>query len=819
VLPVVDILPNLINQLRQGDAILVAPPGAGKSTCLPIELLKADLFNGQKIIMLQPRRIAVRSIAAYLAQQLGEKVGQSVGYRIRGESKISAGTKLEIVTEGILTRMLQSEPELPGTALVIFDEFHERSIHADFSLALCLEVQQALRDELRLLVMSATLDVDALQPLMPQALLLKSEGRSYPVEVHYRPNIAKQPLYKKTSRLVLDVVEKHEQDTLVFLPGASDIRQTASILEGNLPAGFMVHCLFGELSKSEQKAALTPNAKGLRKIILATNIAETSLTIHGIEVVIDSGMEKSAVYQLTKGIQHLQSQRISQASAIQRAGRAGRLGPGTCYRMWSAEQQERLAKQGTPDILLSDMAPFILEMKVWGGNISELALLEQPSEAQLAQGQQQLVDLQAIDAQLNLTVHGRALHALGCHPSVANMLLKSRTISPGHLSMACALAALLESKDPLGYQAGVQASARLQYLQLNRSHNIWPLVKQWQRKLDCTTAPWPLEDTGIVLALAFPQWIGRLRQGGRYLLANGAGVVLAEDDSLARQEWVIVANMLSTDKQQGDTKVSSAEPLSKQQIEQHFSHLIYSADKCEWDSQKQKISAQRQRKLGAIICSSKPLPKPEPQQVSAIWQKLLVEEKVRLPFNDSVWQLIYRLRIAVQLLPKHNWPDMSEGGLIQGIDEWLLPYLQQVYSWQQLSALNFAEILSAGIDWPAQQILKQQLPSKYLAPSGNHVRLEYLESGDVKLSLRMQEMYGLDEHPHVAGGKLALRVELLSPAGRPLQTTQDLTGFWQGSYKDVQKEMKGRYPRHYWPDDPTTAQATTKTKKRMNSSQ
>jgi ATP-dependent helicase HrpB len=820
VLPVVQVLPALTQQLLSGDAILVAPPGAGKSTYLPLELLKTGQFSQQKIIMLQPRRIAVRNIARYLAQQLNEPVGQTIGYRIRGENKTSAATKLEIVTEGILTRMLQSQPELPGIGLVIFDEFHERSIHADFSLALCLEVQQALREDLRLLVMSATLDVAALTPLMPAAKVLHCEGRSYPIDIVYKPDNRPVPLYQKVCRLVLNVVAEHQKDILVFLPGAWDIRQAASSLEQSLPQGFNIHCLFGELSKSEQQAALMPNYKGLRKIVLATNIAETSLTIEGIEVVVDSGMQKTAVFQLSKGITHLQTTSISQASAIQRAGRAGRLGPGSCYRLWSGEQQDRLAVQSTPEILSSDMAPFILEANIWGCQLNELALIDMPSNAQLQQGKQRLLELQAIDSEMRLQSLGREMHALGCHPAIANMLLKSLSLSSAHQSLACALASILESKDPLTHSSGAQLYLRLQYLQQHRSHSIWLLIKQWHRRVNCKLQDWPLEDTGRLLAFAFPHWIGRLRQGGRYQLANGSGAELGQDDPLAQQQWIVVGDMLSTDKQQGDVRISLAESLSKEDLERYFSHLIYSQETCFWDQQKQAISAQHQRKLGHIVMSKTAASKLVPEQVDAIWRQVILDKGVmQLPFEEEALQLIYRLRLAAKELSQYDWPDMSEQGLQDSIEQWLLPYLQKMSSWQQLSKLRFVDILNSQLEWAAQKRLNDCLPSKYLLPTRRHAKLNYSPAGTVQLSVRMQEMYGQADTPELANGRVKLQMELLSPAGRPLQTTQDLAGFWQGSYRHVQKEMKGRYPRHFWPDNPANALPTDKTKKKMNAKQ
>jgi ATP-dependent helicase HrpB len=438
-LPVEHILPALHKQLISGDAIVVAPPGAGKSTCLPLSLLKLNVFKDKKIILLQPRRIAVRTIASYLASQLGESVGHTIGYRIRGEVKVTVNTRLEIVTEGILTRMLQNQPDLPDVGLVIFDEFHERSVHADFSLALCIEVQQALREDLRLLVMSATLDVSALSALLPAAKLLESQGKSYPVETIYHPDNSSLHLFEKVSRLVIQFFPKHQHDCLVFLPGAADINKAAQRLSQHfLSAGedeVEVVKLFSELSKNEQQQALMPHPQGKRKIVLATNIAETSLTIEGIEVVIDSGIEKKAIFQLNRGITHLQSQKISQASATQRAGRAGRLTAGTCYRLWSKEQHSRLAQQITPEIMHSDMSSFILESAIWGSDVSGLALQDHPSDAQLSQGFALLKQLELLDDNQKLTALGRKAHGLGCHPSIAVMLLKSAKMSSEHLSM------------------------------------------------------------------------------------------------------------------------------------------------------------------------------------------------------------------------------------------------------------------------------------------------------------------------------------------------------------------------------------------------
>ncbi len=798
------------------DVILVAPPGAGKSTCLPLHLLRLGQFQHKKMIMLQPRRIAVRSIATYLAEQLNEPVGKTVGYRMRGENKVSADTRLEIVTEGILLRMLQNQPELPEVGLILFDEFHERSIYADFSLALCLEVKQALRDDLRLLVMSATLDIQALQRLIPDAALLQCEGRSYPVEIYYHPDTSNQPLSAKIIRLVQLALQNHTGSILVFLPGARDIRDAERALTSMVSVNVQVHCLYGELSKQAQLQAIAVCQPGQRKIVLATNIAETSLTIDGIEVVIDSGIEKTAQFHLSKGITQLVSQRISQSSATQRAGRAGRLAPGVCYRLWSREQQDRMATQAEAEILNSELGSFLLEARVWGTDIRELALIDMPSDAQIQQANQLLTDLKAVDGQGKLTAHGRALQQMGGHPSMANMLVNSQGISPAHQSLAAAIAALLEHKDPLKHSDTAQLQLRLQYCQQNKQHAVWQSIRHWHQRLNVTMQDWPVDDSALLLAYAYPQWIAKRRANGGFLLANGSGARLHQDDPMAAQPWLVIGSMLSTDKQQGDAQITLAEPISLTQLQHHFSHLIQSDFYCEWEDSKQAVVAQQRQVLGKIVLSSHPVNQLEQHYLDQLWQQVIAQKGINnLPFNDATWQLIYRIRLAQQLTPAENWPDMSEQGLLDDLAQWLLPYLTKVMNWKQFSQLNFAEMLLNRLDWPLQQILNSTFPIRYTVPSGTDIKLDYRPEGEVILAVRMQELYGMRETPTLANGKLAVLVELLSPAHRPIQKTRDLAGFWQGSYKEVQKEMKGRYPKHYWPDDPANALATTKTKKFM----
>jgi ATP-dependent helicase HrpB len=816
-LPVEHILSALHQQLFVGDAIVVAPPGAGKSTCLPLFLLTLDMFKDKKIILLQPRRIAVRAIASYLASQLGESVGKTVGYRIRGEVKVTTNTRLEIVTEGILTRMLQNQPELPGVGLVIFDEFHERSVHADFSLALCIEVQQALRQDLRLLVMSATLDVEALRVLLPEAKLLESQGKSYPVDIVYQADNSSLHLFEKISRLVIQVFPKHQHDFLVFLPGAADINKAAQRLNLHFVSedNVEVLTLFSDLSKNEQQQALMPHPKGKRKIVLATNIAETSLTIEGIEVVIDSGVEKKAVFQLNRGITHLQSQKISQASATQRAGRAGRLTEGTCYRLWSKEQHGRLAKQSTPEIMHSDMSSFILESAIWGSDVTELALQDFPTDAQLSQGYALLSQLELFDDNKKLTALGRKAHGLGCHPSLAVMLVKSQKMSPEHLSLACAIAALIENKDPMGRHAnGASLAARLHFMLQQKNHMIWQAIRQWHSKLGCRLLVWPLEDVAVLVGYAYPQWLAKQRKDERYQLVNGSGAVLYQDDALTTHSWLAVANMQTSDRQQDNAQIGYAESLTLLQLEAHFQHLIEKKERVDWDH---RIVSEMQKTLGNIVIHKQPIKRPGEQHILTIWQTVVHDKGIAgIPFNEEAQQLIYRVQFAARFSGAISFPDFTASGLLNSIDSWLVPYLADILTWQQFTQCNFLQQLINELDYAQQQSLNKQLPKRLTLPSGRSAQLTYTSDNTVVLSVRMTELYGLQRHPTVAQQEVPITVELLSPAGRPIQTTQDLPRFWQGSYKEVQKDMKGRYPRHYWPDDPANAQATARTKKRMN---
>ncbi|GAB3012150.1 ATP-dependent helicase HrpB [Bowmanella dokdonensis] len=814
-LPVASLSETLCRTLQDQNVILSAPPGAGKSTYLPLRLLEQEWLAGRKILMLQPRRVAVRAIAGYLAEQLGEPVGHTIGYRIRGEARVSAGTRLEILTEGLLTRLIQQDPELGGVGLIIFDEFHERNLHGDFSLALSLESQAALREDLRLLVMSATLENMPLERILPDAAHLRTEGRSFPVDIRYQTINPHQPWLATMASVIRKTLAEESGSLLAFLPGAGEIRRLVEQLESELPDNVRLYCLYGDLGKEAQMAAIAPLSSGERKLVLATNIAETSLTIEGIRVVVDSGLEKVARFDLNQGITHLTLQKVSQASATQRAGRAGRLGPGICYRLWGEEQHSRLARQTVPQILLADMAPLQLEAAAWGAELTDLPLLDKPTDAQLAQSSELLRKLGALDKNGKITPHGRQLCQLGCHPRLANMLLAAKAMDDASLSLACYLAVLVESKDPLGRADTVSVELRLDYLLRRGGDPLSRLAANWASRLGIRLTRFDSDQAGVLLARAYPDHIAKSRGNGRYLLASGLGVQLDESDSLCRHEYLVVTNLLQS--RSGDAKAGLAAPVPLARLKTDYSHLISQHFNAQWDEDQRQIRAISQLRLGKIVLSSENQAQLDEPQLQTLWAQLVRDKGLDwLPMPENASQWLARVRLAAEQLPEFDSQQWTEQALLKDLENWLLPYLGKSRSFKQLAALDFLSLLKNRLDWQALSLLDRELPGHITVPSGSRCALRYEQDGTVTLSVRMQEIYGLAETPVLCRGKIVLSIELLSPARRPLQKTRDLAGFWAGSYKEVQNEMKGRYPKHFWPDDPATAQATTKTKKAMS---
>ncbi|ENV0923965.1 ATP-dependent helicase HrpB [Vibrio parahaemolyticus] len=817
-LPIEAVMPQLLTAVKhQHQVILKAAPGAGKSTYFPLQLIQNQVVTG-KVIMLEPRRLAARNIARYLAEQLGEQVGQRVGYRVRGETKVSASTQLEIVTEGVMTRMIQNDPELDGVDLLIFDEFHERSIHADTALALSLEVQEALRDDLKLVVMSATLDQEALQSLLPEACYIESEGRSFAVETRYAPLTANDYLPTVMAKNIESLMNKESGSLLAFLPGVAAIKQVQERLS-HLPDDVEVCPLYGQLSFTEQQKAISPAEKGKRKVVLATNIAETSLTIEGIRLVVDSGLERVARFDLKNGLTRLEQTRIAQSSAIQRAGRAGRIEEGICVRLYSESQLKQQPQVPQPEILHSDLASLVMELAFWGTtDIHELKWLDIPSAAALRQAKQLLFSLGLITEQGQLTAEGKQAHDLGVEPRAAAMLIKSQSHSDKMVNVALAAVALIEEPE-----RNVTNIAHSLHRWLSGSHPKKSLLlkraQSLAHKLDTTFSLREVDEDALplVLSLAFPDRIAQQRanQFGRFALANGHGAECRPDDMLGGCEYLVAIDLMRS--HSNSSQIHLACELDVNILQTTFDSLFSTEEVVDWDEKKGRLVAEKQRKLGQLVIERVSLPNPGKEKMT---QALLIYVRRQglssLNWTPAAESLLERIRCAVDWLPEQAWPMFDEASLLDSLDEWLEPYMTSVASVKDLSKINLVEALNARLGWPLNQHLDEWLPEHYQLPTGTKKRIRYQHGHEPVLSVRMQEVFGESTSPTVALGRKRLVLELLSPAQRPLQVTSDLAAFWNGSYKDVQKEMKGRYPKHVWPDDPANHVATTKTKRQLN---
>ncbi|HCG7193899.1 ATP-dependent helicase HrpB [Vibrio parahaemolyticus] len=817
-LPIEAVMPQLLTAVKhQHQVILKAAPGAGKSTYFPLQLIQNQVVTG-KVIMLEPRRLAARNIARYLAEQLGEQVGQRVGYRVRGETKVSASTQLEIVTEGVMTRMIQNDPELDGVDLLIFDEFHERSIHADTALALSLEVQEALRDDLKLVVMSATLDQEALQSLLPEACYIESEGRSFAVETRYVPLTANDHLSTVMAKNIESLMNKESGSLLAFLPGVAAIKQVQERLS-HLPDDVEVCPLYGQLSFTEQQKAISPAEKGKRKVVLATNIAETSLTIEGIRLVVDSGLERVARFDLKNGLTRLEQTRIAQSSAIQRAGRAGRIEEGICVRLYSESQLKQQPQVPQPEILHSDLASLVMELAFWGTtDIHELKWLDIPSAAALQQAKQLLFSLGLITEQGQLTAEGKQAHDLGVEPRAAAMLIKSQSHSDKMVNVALAAVALIEEPE-----RNVTNIAHSLHRWLSGSHPKKSLLlkraQSLAHKLDTTFSLREVDEDvlPLVLSLAFPDRIAQQRtnQFGRFALANGHGAECRPDDMLGGCEYLVAIDLMRS--HSNSSQIHLACELDVNILQTTFDSLFSTEEVVDWDEKKGRLVAEKQRKLGQLVIERVSLPNPGKEKMTqALLTYVRRQGLSSLNWTPAAESLLERIRCAVDWLPEQAWPMFDEASLLDSLDEWLEPYLTSVASVKDLSKINLVEALNARLGWPLNQHLDEWLPEHYQLPTGTKKRIRYQHGHEPVLSVRMQEVFGESTSPTVALGRKRLVLELLSPAQRPLQVTSDLAAFWNGSYKDVQKEMKGRYPKHVWPDDPANHVATTKTKRQLN---
>ena len=805
--------------------MLQAEPGAGKSTAVPLALLKADWLAGKKIVMLEPRRLAVRSIANYLAALLGEQVGQTIGYQIRNERKVSAHTRLEIVTEGILTRRVQSDPELSDVALVIFDEFHERSIHADLALTLCLDVQAGLRDDLKLLVMSATMDAEQVSVFLNNAPVLCAQGRCFPVETHYLPQPLNSthpqdwlPLLKQQ---ISQALKTARQDVLVFLPGQAEIKRLQSLLQDTLAPGLVVCPLYGQLAPEQQEIALVPDPQGRRKIILATNIAETSLTIDGIDAVVDSGWARKAVYDVSSGMTRLVTQRISQASADQRKGRAGRVMAGVCYRLWSQGQHQQMQAFEAEEISQTDLSDLCLDLALWGVNSpAELRWLTPPPPAHYAAAKSLLEQLQLITSAGSLTELGQAAEGLGLNPRLARMLLSVQNPSVEQQTLALDIAALLAEGDILRNEPSADLVKRVIVLQAYRQNrqqakHDYPLhiatieqalknADNWRRQLRFSQ-PIALSltqietESGVLVALAFPDRIAQRRKGDapRYLLSNGKGALLKSDDSLRHQAWLAVAHL---DGQRQEGRIYLAAPLDFASLEQAFAAQIKRHIGLRFDNKKRELIASEQHRLGQLVLSEKPTEAITSEQFQAALLEVLANQLDLLPWTEAAEDYLTRLRWLAAF--NDAWPSYHQAWLSEHIQTWLAPYLTEITSVKGLQKLDMLAIVQHLLDYEQQQVLNREAPAYYHAPCDKRVKIDYSQPNVAKVSLPLQEVFGELSSPQLAWGQVSLTFELLSPARRPIQTTADLAHFWRNSYFEVIKDMKGRYPKHRWPDKP-----------------
>ena len=819
-LPVAEIISDVKSHFSEFNSlILQAPPGAGKSTLLPLALLNQSCLRGKKILMLEPRRLATKSIAERMASMLGEKVGQTVGYRIRFESAVSEKTKIEVITEGILTRMMHQDNALEEVGLIIFDEFHERNLFSEVGLALAREVQQILRPDLKILLMSATIDADQLGKLLG-AEIIQSKGRQYPVAIHYLSEVDEYVIGEDTARQIIPLTKKHLGDFLVFLPGQGDIKKAEAVLRKALPED-MILPLYGQLSPSDQQRAILPHPSGKRKIVLSTDIAETSLTIEGVSVVVDSGFAKSNRFDPRTGLSRLVLHRISADSADQRSGRAGRLTAGHAYRLWTKAIQNQLVEFRIPEILEADLTGLVLDMKAWGKeDIRSMTWLTPPPSGTLALSEKVLEAIDAVE-EGTLTEHGKEIHKLPVHPRIAHMLIYSKRMD--QLALATDIAAILEERDPLTSDAGVDLNLRIDALRrfrdrgvsIARIKKIEKVAAQYRklfgiRAENSPADPWA---TGLLLAYAYPERIAAARPGNnaQFQLSNGKIAQIGHRDDLAHESWLAVAHV---DAREGMGKIWLAAPLNPKDL----APLLKTREVLEWDRKKGGLIANAEVRIGAIILGTRPLKSySSDTALQAVLDAIKEDGELLLNWDEAAQQLIYRIQSLKAWNPGQSWPEWSIQRLCDRADQWLAPYLSDVSKNEDLKKLNISQILLHSLDFDRQKELEKLVPSKISVPSGSQIPITYKENGDTPLlSVRLQEIFGLLETPRVNIGKVPVLIELLSPGFKPVQLTQDLKSFWENGYFEVKKELKRRYPKHEWPEDPVSAEAVRGVKRKTS---
>jgi ATP-dependent helicase HrpB len=854
-LPIDDVLGQLSAALSRGTtAVLVAPPGAGKTTRVPLALLDAPWLQGKKIIMLEPRRIAARASAERMAKTLGERVGETVGYRVRFGSKVSRATRIEVVTEGIFARQILDDPELGGVAAVLFDEFHERSLDADLGLALARDAQTGLREDLRILVMSATIDGARVARLLGDASVIESLGRAFPVETRYLGRKLDAPMERQMADAIAAALRENPGSVLAFLPGAAEIRRTQTMLAERVhDASVEIVPLFGALDAAVQDRAIQPAPKGSRKVVLATSIAETSLTIEGVRIVVDCGLARVPRYEPNIGLTRLETVRASRAAVDQRRGRAGRTEPGVCYRLWDAPQTASLPPYTQPEILSADLSSLVLDLAQWGvADPATLAFLDPPPLPALTEARALLRELGALDGDGRITDEGKALGALALPPRLARMIVDSHRLGAGEA--AAEIAAILTERG-LGGDS-VDLDARLDQFRRDRSQRAGSarqLAERWVQQVASSPSPlragWPAEvrsgggsgersargtatpdpgsspgqapspqgggelSTGAMLALAFPDRVAKNRGNGSFVLANGRGAAIDRASALARAPYIAVAELTGT---AANGRILLAAPIAQADIEQRFSAEIRDADDVTFDRAAMALRGRRRRTLHAITLSEAPVPlKPSAETARVLADGLVAAGLDRLPWSKPLQQW----RGRVMFLRKaegvdSSWPDMSDAALAEAREAWLVPALYDKTALKDISAGDLSEALMALLPWELRARLDREAPTHFEAPTGTPLAIDYEAEQGPTIAVRLQELFGLTTHPSVARGAVPLVLELLSPAHRPVQVTRDLPGFWRGSYAAVRSDLRGRYPRHPWPEDPASAMPTRRVKPR-----
>ena len=829
-LPIHAVLPDLSRALMASrNVVLEAPPGAGKSTVAPLALLDEPWARDRRILLLEPRRLAARAVATRMAHSLGETPGGLIGYRMRLDTRVSARTRLEVVTEGVLTRMLQEDPALEGVAAVIFDEFHERSLAADLGLALCLESQATLAESLRILVMSATLDGASVAALLGGAPVVRAEGRQFEVEIRYagrglpavpEPDVSLSTQMAPVVAGLRSAISETQGDILAFLPGTPEIRRVRSMLEeGPREPGLVIHELYGELALDAQEAALQPARTGERKLVLSTNVAETSLTIEGVRVVVDAGLVRRAVFDPGTGMSRLVTERVSRASATQRAGRAGRVAPGVCYRLWGEGSQPTLAAFTPPEIMTADLAPLALELAAWGArDAGAMAWLDPPPQAALSQARDLLAGLDAIDHDGRITPQGRRMAAMGTHPRLAHMLVQARAAGQGGL--AARLAALLSERDLMRSARDPDMRSRLETLRhgggtVDRGllARVRQLIGQFSPHGGSREADARDDEAGAVLAWAFPDRIAQRRgaiegpSGGRYRLSNGRGARLEQVSTLGNAPYLVAVDL--DDAEAAEARIRLAAPVTVAQLERVLAAHITEETQSGFDPREEAVIARRVKKLGALVLAERALPLQGEAAVAAMVGALQQRGLSVLHWDDAARALLARLRFAAAL-PRMagNWPSFDEAALVESMPEWLGLYLHGINRLSQLGRVPLREALLSRLDYAAQRQLDELAPSRVTVPTGTQVQVDYLDESAPCIEVRLQEVFGLADTPRIGGGSVPVTLKLLSPARRPVQITRDLGGFWRGSYADVRKDLRGRYPRHYWPENPLEAEPT-----------